>query len=367
MAIELPEVALVFLFGDVASSAATAEPVAELLAARRLAIVDATGLSRRELEAHARTAADAYTRVYAITSAGGADLAAKRLGTLSVIDTFVVPDGATAEITLRPVSTDQRGELGPFDIIGDVHGCADELVELLDRLGYRVVLSGEGNARRARIEPPSGRRAFFVGDLVDRGPNSPDVLRIVMDMVEAGHALCVAGNHDVACIRWLEGKVHHLAHGMEHTAAQLGRETATFRQRVQTFLSDLKSHLWVDGGRLAVAHAGVQEKMIGRATGRVRAFALYGDTEGKPGADGLPIRYHWALDYAGETAIVYGHTPVAEIGWVNNTLCVDSGCCFGGALTAVRWPEREIVQVPAKAVYAQRGRPFGHPPARPKR
>lgn len=257
--------------------------------------------------------------------------------------------------------------MGPFDIIGDVHGCVDELIELLGLLGYNVTLSGEGDERTARIAKAHERRAFFVGDLVDRGPGGTDVMRIVMAMVASGQALCVCGNHDAAFGRWLEGHKTQLNHGLEATARQFSLESPQFRDSVLTFIDGLKAHLWVDGGRLAVAHAGIRQSMLGRSSGKVRAFALYGDTDPKGGAGALPTRYHWALDDHGETAVVYGHTPVAEAAWVNNTLCVDTGCCFGGRLTAARWPEREIVSVSARARYATLGRPFGHPPRRPKR
>jgi hypothetical protein len=188
----------------------------------------------------------------------------------------------------------------------------------------------------------------------------------VMAMVRAGSAICVAGNHDAAFLRWLDKPHDALSHGLDRTVAQFARESGEFTSDVQAFLSGLNGHAWVDGGALAVAHAGVLEPMIGRATGRVRAFTLYGDTSGKPAADGLPTRYHWALDYAGSTTIAYGHTPVPDAHFVNNTVCLDTGCCFGGRLSAMRWPERTFVSVAARATYATRGRPFGHPPARPK-
>ena len=105
--------------------------------------------------------------------------------------------------------------------------------------------------------------------------------------------------------------------------------------------------------------------MIGSTTGHTRNFCLYGDTDGTD-AVGLPIRYHWAAVYSGNTTIVYGHTPIFEPAWVNNTLCIDTGCCFGGAITALRWPEKEIVSVPAREAYAERRRAFGHPPLRPQ-
>ena len=378
MHIVLPDFALVLLFGcgsgdaDPGFGAAlladpNPEAVAARLSARALTAVDATLLSKDDLRRLTRAARDAYARVYAVALGSDQGEMARRLGTFAIEATFAVPPGETASFEFRPVSTDRRTQRGPFDIIGDVHGCADELIDLLGALGYRVALTGQGEARRADVVAPPGRRAFFVGDLVDRGPNSPDVLRLVMAMVEAGHALCVAGNHDVSCQRWLEGRHTSLSHGLDLTAEQLSRESAGFRDRVRTFFAGLKGHLWVDGGALAVAHAGVREAMIGRSSGIVRAFSLYGDSEPKPAADGLPTRYHWALDYHGATAVVYGHTPVAEVGWVNNTACIDTGCCFGGRLTALRWPEREIVSVPARHTYAVRGRAFGHPPARPKR
>ncbi|MCL4766067.1 MAG: metallophosphoesterase [Hyphomicrobiaceae bacterium] len=260
---------------------------------------------------------------------------------------------------------DLRHEHGPFDIIGDVHGCADELEALLGRLGYRVRLEGSGDDRRAEVEPPPGRRAIFVGDFADRGPRSPDVLRIAMAMAAQGCALAVPGNHDVKLVKWLRGANVRLTHGLDLTVAQLAHEGTAFREAVRDFLLALPGHLWLEGGRLAVAHAGILEGMLGRASEVVREFCLYGDTEGETDETGLVVRYHWAAAYRGETAIVYGHTPVPTAEWVNGTLCIDTGCCFGGKLTALRWPEREVVSVAAARMYAQPGRPFGHPLARP--
>ncbi len=274
---------------------------------------------------------------------------------------------ADVTITRQPVPMDRRGQRGPFDIIGDVHGCASELMTLLERLGYAVDLSGAGAERRARVRPPAGRRAVFVGDLVDRGPNSPDVLRIVMDMAAAGQAIAVPGNHDVKFLRWLDGRNIKMTHGIDRTIAQFGAEpdAMALKDRVKAFLDRLVSHVWLEDGRLAVAHAGIRENMIGRMSGAVREFCLYGETSGETDEFGLPVRYNWAAEYRGETSIVYGHTPVPDAEWLNNTLCIDTGCCFGGKLTALRWPERDIVSVPATAVHAPPIRPFGHPPTRP--
>jgi protein phosphatase len=262
-------------------------------------------------------------------------------------------------------ATDRRDVHGPFDIIGDVHGCADELVELLGRLGYQIKLEGSGAERRASTAAPNGRCVFFVGDFVDRGPSSPDVMRIVMAMAERGQALAVIGNHDDKFLRWLSGHEVKLAHGLERTVEQYARESAAFRAATREFLESLPCHAWLETGRLAVAHAGVKPQMLGRNSPPVRTFCLYGDTSGKLDAYGLPERFNWAADYDGDAMIVYGHTPVEAPAWQGNSVCIDTGCVFGGKLTALRWPERETVSVAAREAYAPLRRGFGLPPPRP--
>ncbi|MFF4956347.1 polynucleotide kinase-phosphatase [Streptomyces sp. NPDC001222] len=256
-----------------------------------------------------------------------------------------------AEVENATVVTEKRFNdlthvTGPFDIIGDVHGCASELEALLVRLGY---VDGTH---------PEGRTAVFVGDLVDRGPDSPGVLRRVMSMVASGDALCVPGNHENKFGRHLRGRNVQHTHGLAETVAQMAGESEEFRQQVREFIDGLVSHYVLDGGRLVVCHAGLPEKYHGRTSGRVRSHALYGDTTGETDEFGLPVRYPWAEDYRGRAAVVYGHTPVPEATWLNNTICVDTGAVFGGKLTALRWPERQLVDVPAERVWYEPARPL---------
>jgi protein phosphatase len=265
---------------------------------------------------------------------------------------------AAAMLVRQPLRTDQRHDAGPFDIIGDVHGCADELTALLTRLGYHLDWSDDQGNRRVTVTPPAGRKAVFVGDLIDRGPNVPDVLRIAMSMRAAGTAYVVQGNHERKFARWLEGRKVQVAHGLQQTINQLEGDAA-LREALPTFLDDLRSHVWLDQGRLAVAHAGLKEEMIGRSSGAVREFALYGETTGEIDEFGLPVRADWAAAYRGPCTVIYGHTPVLRVDWVNNTLCIDTGCVFGGKLTALRWPEKELVDVPAQSVWCEPIRALG--------
>ncbi|MGV9426102.1 polynucleotide kinase-phosphatase [Streptomyces sp. NPDC003656] len=241
---------------------------------------------------------------------------------------------------------DLRHLTGPFDIIGDIHGCSSELESLLATLGYEDGVH------------PEGRTAVFVGDLVDRGPDSPGVLRRVMGMVGAGSALCVPGNHENKYGRHLKGRKVQHTHGLAETIAQMEGESEEFKDEVRRFLDGLVSHYVLDGGRLVVCHAGLPEKYHGRTSGRVRSHALYGDTTGETDEFGLPVRYPWAEDYRGRAAVVYGHTPVPEATWLNNTICLDTGAVFGGKLTALRWPEREVVDVPAERVWYEPAKPL---------
>ncbi|MGW7366552.1 polynucleotide kinase-phosphatase [Streptomyces sp. NPDC054841] len=308
----------------------------EVCAERNAARPDRAGMPRHVIQRHRRELRrslrglerEGFRKVHVLRSAEEAD---------------------AAEVVLEKRFNDLRHLTGPFDIIGDIHGCRSELDTLLARLGY---VDGAH---------PEGRTAVFVGDLVDRGPDSPGVLRRVMSMVASGNALCVPGNHENKLGRWLKGRQVQHTHGLSETIEQLEREDAddpSFRERVREFIDGLVSHYVLDDGKLVVCHAGLPEKYHGRTSGRVRSHALYGDTTGETDEFGLPVRYPWAEDYRGRAAVVYGHTPVPTASWLNNTICLDTGAVFGGKLTALRWPERELVDVPAEKVWYEPAKPL---------
>jgi protein phosphatase len=260
-------------------------------------------------------------------------------------------------IERQPLWNNLKHEHGPFDVIGDVHGCFDELKTLLEKLGYTV--------NGAQVTPPAGRKAVFLGDLVDRGPKIPQVLRLAMKMVEQGTAFCVPGNHDMKLMRKLKGRDVQITHGMAESLAQLESEPPELKDEAAKFIDDLVSHYVFDDGKLVVAHAGMKEEMQGRGSGKVREFALFGESTGETDEYGLPVRYNWASEYRGKAIVVYGHTPIVEPEWLNRTINIDTGCVFGGKLTGFRYPERELVSVPAQHVYYEPAKPFLAPDALP--
>ncbi|MEX2244463.1 MAG: polynucleotide kinase-phosphatase [Fimbriimonadaceae bacterium] len=326
------------------------------IARRYHAFVHAIALDLPESVCHERNAARPNRQFGAHVVRRQRSMLRRSLGVLrreGIRDYFVLRsqeevDGA--EVVRVKAWNDRRHEAGPFDIIGDVHGCIEELRELLGLLGY----APDGT-------PPEGRTAVFVGDLVDRGPDSVGVLRLVMKMTSDGHAIVLPGNHDDKLMRKLGGSDVTMGHGLKETVEQLEAEPSEFVAEVRAFLKSLVGHYVFDGGRLVVAHAGMKEDMQGRTSGRVRDFALYGETTGETDEFGLPVRYDWASEYRGRAAVVYGHTPVPDPEWVNNTINIDTGCVFGGRLTALRYPERETVTVHAKRTYAEPKRPLEKP------
>lgn len=271
------------------------------------------------------------------------------------------PAGLTSRDDSHGVlDVDQRRRKGPFDIIGDVHGCLTELEALFTLLGYR-------RDADAIWRSTSGRMPVFVGDLVDRGPSNVGVVELVMRMVHAGAAFCVVGNHDLKFVRYLQGESIPLLYGLDTTVAEFEQQPQDVRDRARTFLESLPGQYVFDGGRLVVAHTGLPECHHGSETPDIRHLAAFGVHDDAVDPNDLEKRHPWVAGYTGRAHVVYGHTPVLEATWRSRTIGIDTGCVFGWRLTALQWPERRLVSVPAERVHATRRRPFlpgtAHPPA----
>lgn len=248
-----------------------------------------------------------------------------------------------------------KDDHGPFDIIGDVHGCADELEDLLLLLGYELKTTGKRGKRKVKLRHAKGRRLIFVGDLVDRGPANMDVLRLVMRAVKDEQAYCVIGNHDDKFLRWLKGRNVQVSKSLKTSVVEMKQESAKFRAKVLEFLDNLPSQLILDHGKLVIAHAGMPEPWQGVENKRTRTFAMYGEVTGKKDGDGYPVRANWARHYSGKATVIHGHVARKRVRKENKVWAIDTGCVYGGKLTAVRWPEKKTVQVQARKAW------FDHP------
>lgn len=238
-----------------------------------------------------------------------------------------------------------------YDIIGDIHGCLNEFLEMLFKLKYTL--------KNGVYSHSQNRKLVSLGDLNDRGPDSLKVIEIIINMSNSGNALYVYGNHCNKFYRYLKGNKVKVMHGLETTANEYNslteNEKELFKAKYFDFYNNQKYYRILDNGKLVVSHAGIKESMIGisNENKRLISFCLYGDTTGKFRSDGRPIRRNWAQEYRGKQVIVYGHTPVKEAVFFNNTIDIDQGCVFGGKLTALRYPEFEIVQVNSSMPYIE--------------
>lgn len=237
-----------------------------------------------------------------------------------------------------------------FDIIGDVHGCIDELRELLRLLGYETI-------NPDLMKHPEGRIAVFVGDLVNRGPDTPGVLRLIMNMMSSYSAFSVLGNHDNELLSYLK-KESEKTKALDASLAQLAQEPEHFTKQVVDFLESLPTQISLDEGKLIIAHAGMKESLQGKNTPEAREFALTGELSGEVDEHGKPVRANWAADYHGTAYVVYGHSPLREPKWIHRTIDIDTGCVYGKKLTALRYPAMALISVKAARVYYQREKPI---------
>jgi protein phosphatase len=329
----------------------------ERLQRRQLAVVEAHQTTAKNLREWVATAKEYHAFSVAIVLARGSqaeywrtrNLEKEGFKDLLYIETL--EKRKQPKISRVPLWPDKRHLTGPFDIIGDVHGCAEELSGLLGKLGYEISWYEDGS-RTCFVVPPAGRMAVFLGDFSGAGPNEDDVMLIVRALVAQGSALCIWGDTDdrkrkaVLSQAWSNP-------GYRDYVQEFDPDYSYSKERAKGLLNDVAvSHLWLDGGDLVVAHAAIREDMIGRSSNRVRDFCIYGE-ESKTSSAILTNQLTWVESYQGAATVVYGHTPCAKPTWRNNTIGLNTDCVCGGALTALRWPERELVSVPALRNYSE--------------
>ncbi|MFK9094820.1 polynucleotide kinase-phosphatase [Bacillus salipaludis] len=242
-----------------------------------------------------------------------------------------------------------------IDFIGDIHGCYEEFIELLRKLGYMENVEG-------LFLHPEGRKILSLGDVMSRGPRSLETLQFFKKHVATGIAYMIDSNHGWKIARWLDGRKVNLAHGDERVEeefveyeSRFGNEAANrLKEELKDLLLAAKSHFIIKKNdvRLAVAvHAGIRDHYIGKQSQRISDFCRYGDAEGLD-ENGKPRRKDWTIDHKSSELIIWGHDPKPQPLLVNNTLNIDQGVVFGGRLTAYRYPEKQFVSVEAKQDYA---------------
>ena len=208
-------------------------------------------------------------------------------------------------------------------VIGDVHGCSDELEELILKL---------------QLAPED--KLIFVGDLINKGPQSRKVLEIVTKL----KAICLLGNHELGFLKYLESNQFPRRSQFEEVITDLGHDLPKWR----AWMKGLPT--FYETEQFLIVHAGIipgvkVQDIPANIITRVRTWDGSGkDLNNKKDPP-------WYDFYAGDKLIVYGHWANQGLLIRENTIGLDSGCVWGGALTAVILPERKIVQVKSKRAY----------------
>ncbi|GAL82895.1 metallophosphoesterase [Sporocytophaga myxococcoides] len=276
----------------------------------------------------------------------------RRQGVKNVYLTDDLKEWNALSFRLKRMRTRMCNEHGPFDFIGDIHGCYEELNALLDKLGYVTTDAIKNSTLQKKYFHPDKRKLVFLGDMVDRGPASDKVMELILELNDQNIAYAVLGNHDEKFLRYLKGNPVRVNSGLERTIRQFERKSEAFKNNVIRFLKVLPSHYVLDDGRIIAVHAGIREDMQGKDKREIKDYCVFGEPGETKKDDGLPVRQDWGRDYNGKAKVVYGHTPVKEPFWINNSIDIDSGCVFGGKLTALRYPEMELISVNAFDTYS---------------
>lgn len=240
----------------------------------------------------------------------------------NLLKTIIIQDLDNFKFEIKPLPCDYRHIKGPFHLIGDVHGCIDELKALVEKLS-------------------DDRPIIFCGDIVDRGPDSAACLEFVMDMVGKDKAYCVLGNHDDKLLRALVGSLTKPSKNLQETLNQI--EEKCDKDKILSFLQSLPHHMVLDDGNLVVAHAGLPERYHGRDSKKSKNMAIYG--ESVHDVNGNVVRKDWAESYRGDAIVVQGHVAGDDVVIKNNVYFIDTGCVYGGQLTALSYPEMTISSI----------------------
>jgi hypothetical protein len=206
-------------------------------------------------------------------------------------------------------------------VVGDIHGCYDELMELL-----------------AKVNFGPGDRVVAVGDLITKGPRNREVLELFMSDARFS---TVIGNHDLALRRKWNGEKIKLKEAQKATHKELKPNKLTyaaFLNRVP-FTIDLNTHL--------VVHAGLRPnvEMYSQTTEDMTLLRTLGKDRESHG--GTP----WYDVYEGDKVVLFGHWPAPEPRMGKKAIGLDTGCVYGYNLTAYIIETGEFVSVAAKRAY----------------
>lgn len=256
-------------------------------------------------------------------------------------------------------------QAGRVDVIGDVHGCFDELVDLLSLLGWKIAPARDDGMEPIFVYHPEGRHLVLAGDLTDRGPASDKVLRLLIGGQARGNVSCVMGNHDWKILRYLSGRPVEIRPSVQVTIDQILQASPGFPEAVRKAYARVphqvrvalpQGHPYSDGGFLTVVHAAARAHHQDQVDKRSFKRSIYGYPTGKSDDDGCPERLDWAETYDGLRPVVHGHTPRRQARDLNRVICIDSGCVFGNLLTAYRVDSHEFLSVPARANHSGKNR-----------
>ena len=224
-------------------------------------------------------------------------------------------------------------------VVGDLHGCLKQFISLIAEI-------------ESRTDNPSNYVIVLTGDICDRGPQSALLLSTVM-MLCAQHKnfRMVLGNHDSKLLRKLMGKDVKLSNGLDRTWADVtANATADDLVSIRRFFENtpLTINVHTPKGECVIAHAAFSPEFAGHGGAWTKAmsvqYSIFGPTDGVL-ENGFPNRIPWEDTYDDKRYAFYGHRMVGNLPkFTKNTCGVDTGCWETGILTAVSYPELEVIQ-----------------------